>query len=191
MVWCFQRSPGENRARQVIPFALISVRKGSRIMVGKSRGTIRGKTRSSTGGAKGGGTVGSSDAAIDDVDKVLLEKKDIIEAAQAVEALDEVEKNELELDLNEICCDAEEIMANLGEVSGTVPDMTGRGTPGGEISELAQGKRPGQHGIGIGGGAHNLGVRHGRTQSGGDIAGAGASLESSVHQDTKKPTSDK
>ncbi len=117
-----------------------------------------GKAHKSNPGAPGGGTVSNRTEGTDDV---------------------------LDIDLPEENLDAEAVTASLKKVNDTVPDLTGRGTPGGRISDLATGQRTKELGLneerGMGAGSSgNLGSKHSRAPVDPDdtvYAGGGASEE--------------
>jgi hypothetical protein len=149
-------------------------------MVGKSRGSRHGEARTTTGGAAGGGTVG-----VPQEGEINAQQQETIAdvAQQIEEPREQSPRSHMKEEDILNSGDAEAITASMDEIEGVVPDLSGRGTPGGKISELAKGERPGQDEIGLGAGGHNLGMKHGRTAQGGDIAGAGASIETTRKKD--------
>lgn len=144
-------------------------------MVGKARGRPRGTPTDAKPSAPGGGTVGGATGEniiggdVTDISSLPDDNVDLIQ-------------NETKYNLDEV--------ANAAELKGAVPDLTGRGTPGGRIMDLAHGSAcamdperaasPEEHGIGAGS-CGNLGVKHGR--KGGDIPGAGASRKATKGQE--------
>lgn len=141
-------------------------------MVGKSRGTVSGKTRSTTGSSPGGGTVGAPSA-----EELQQTGQDIIDDALQAhpEERDRLRRHETEAH-----------WANLESIPGTRPDLTGRGTPAEPIAPEAIGTpeerletcHTPEDALGMGAGGHsNLGVKHGRTPKGGEIAGSGAAIQ--------------
>lgn len=124
-------------------------------MVGKARGTTQGRP---------GGTSGEAGAASMDANTQKTMKN--LESRENEDTSDMIQEGNLEDDPTEMIY-----------VDDVIRDLTGRDTPGGRISDLAQGKVGHQS---------NLGTRAGRTDEGADIPGGGASPQSKQRKNDKE-----